>query len=278
MKKTILSVFFTGFISLAFSQVDIPAPSLTQHIKQDFGLSSIELTYSRPSLRGRDMIGVAVPWGILWRTGANAATKIKFNDPVEILGHQVEPGSYAIYTIPAKNGDWTFVLNKGFDNSGVTGYKESEDVFRQKIKAGKNKKEVESLTMQFADLRRESCVLKIKWENFILEIPIKVDITDELRAQVEKALQSDKKPYWQAAHFYAEWDNNNAKALEMMNAAISKMENPPFYMLYYKAVLQKDLGDKAGALKTAQKSLELSKVANDNAYIFKNEKLIKNLK
>ena len=278
MKKVFLSILFTGFISFAFAQVRMPAASPTQYIKQDFGLSSIELTYSRPGLKGREMIGQVVPWNVLWRTGANAATKIQFNDAVEILGHKVDAGSYAIYTIPQKNGEWTLVLNKGFDNSGVSGYKESEDVFRAAVKAGKNASKVETLTMQFSDVKPESCVLNIKWESFALKIPITTNVKDKLRAQIEKALQSDKKPYWQAAQFYNDLDNNKAKALEMINGAIAQSEKPPFYMVYYKASIQKDLGDKKGALATAQQSLELSKEAKEGSYILLNEKLIKELK
>jgi hypothetical protein len=278
MKKTFFTFLCSGFITIAFAQVRMPAASPTEFIKQDFGLSSIELTYSRPSLKGRKIMGEIEPWNVMWRTGANNATKIKFNDPVEILGHQVDSGSYAIYTIPQKNGEWTLILNKGFNNSGVSGYKESEDVFREKIKAGKNAMKVETLTMQFSDLAPESCSLNIKWEDFALKIPITTKIKDRLRAQLESALQSDKKPYWQAAQFYNDMDNNKVKALEMINGALGESEKPPFYMVYYKAKIQKDLGDKKGAIATAQKSLELSKEAKNDTYVLMSEKLMKELK
>ena len=278
MKKLLFTIACFGFVSLAFAQIRMPQPSPTQYIKQDFGLSSIELTYSRPGVKGRTMIGDVEPWNVLWRTGANAATKIRFNDPVEIFGHAVDSGSYAIYTIPQKNGEWTFILNKGYNNSGVTGYEESADVFREKVKAGKNAAKVETLTMQFSDVKPETCILNIKWENFSLQVPIKVNIKDKLRAQFEEALKSDKPPYSQASQFYADWDNNKSKALELLDKAIAQTKNPMFYMVYAKAKLQKDLGDKKGALATAQQSLELSKAAKNDAYILLNERLIKDLK
>ena len=278
MKKFFLTILSAGFISFGFSQVRMPAPSPTEFIKQDFGLSSIELTYSRPSLKGRKIIGEVEPWNVMWRTGANAATKIRFNDPVEISGHKIDSGSYALYTIPQKNGDWTFILNKGFNNSGVSGYNESEDVFRGKIKATKNSSKVETLTMQFSDLKSESCVLNIKWEDFALQIPITVHVKDKIRTQIESALQSDKKPYWQAAQFYNEYDNNKAKALEMIDAAIAQTDKPQFYMVYYKAKIQKDMGDKKGAMATSQKSLDLSREAKNDTYVLMNEKLMKELK
>ena len=278
MKKTILSVLALGMISLASAQVNIPAPSPAQTIKQDFGMASIELTYSRPSVKGRTIMGDLEPWNVMWRTGANAATKITFNDDVEVFGHKVTPGSYAIYTIPQKNGEWTFILNRGADNSGVSGYKESEDVFREKVKVGKNPGIVETLTMQFSDVKAESCFLNIKWADFSIKVPITTNIKDRVRAQIEEALKTDKKPYWQAAQFYADMDKNYAKALEMIDGAIAQAPTPPFYMVYYKAVVQKDKGDKKAALATAQQALQLAKDAKNDAYVLLNEKLIKGLK
>ena len=256
----------------------MPAPSPTQFIKQDFGLSSIELTYSRPSLKGRNVFGTVVMYDSLWRTGANSATKIKFNDPVEILGHKVDTGIYAIYTIPHKNGEWTFILNKGFNNSGTSGYNESEDVFRQEIKSTKITNKIETFTMEFTDIKAGSCNLSIRWDNVVLNVPIMEDIKDKLRSQLESALSSDKKPYWQAAQFYNEYDNNKPKALEMVNDAIAQNEKPPFFMVYYKAKIQKEMGDKKGALATSKESLKLSQDAGNGEYVLMNEKMIKELK
>jgi hypothetical protein len=280
MKKALFPFLFCAFISISgISQVKMPASSPTQFLKQDFGLSSIELTYSRPSLKGRDVFGNVVLFDSLWRTGANAATKIKFNDPVEILGHQVDSGSYAIYTIPHKNGDWTFVLNKGFNNSGVSGYQQSADVFREKVKSNKLQGfKVETFTMEFSNITAEACDLSMLWDDVIVNVPIKTNIKDKIRAQLESALSSDKKPYWQAAQFYNDFDNNKAKALEMINAAIKENAKPPFYMVYYKAKIQADMGDKKGAIASAKQSIELSKEAKSSDYVLLNEKLINSLK
>lgn len=279
MKKVISAILFSAiFVNPVVSQVRMPAPSPTEYIRQDFGLSSVELTYSRPSLKGRNVFGNVVLYDSLWRTGANAATKIRFNDPVEILGHQVDTGSYAIYTIPHKNGEWTFVLNKGFDNAGVAGYKQSDDAFRVNIKSHKIAEKVETFTMQFINIKPESCDLTLKWDNVQVNIPITVNIKDKLRAQIESALSSDKKPFWQAAQFYNEYDNNKQKALEMVNEAIKQSGTPPFFMVYYKAKIQKDLGDKKGAIESAKQSMQLAKEANNSDYVLLNEKLIKELK
>lgn len=279
MKKVFPAILFSAiFASPVVSQVRMPAPSPTEFIRQDFGLSTVELTYSRPSLKGRNVFGNVVLYDSLWRTGANAATKITFNDPVEILGHQVDTGSYAIYTIPHKNGDWTVILNKGFNNAGVAGYKQSDDLFRINIKSHKIAEKIETFTMQFINIKPESCDLSLKWDNVQVNIPIKINIKDKLRAQIETALSSDKKPYWQAAQFYNEYDNNKPKALEMINEAIKQRDTPPFFMVYYKAKIQKDLGDKKGAIESARQSMQLAKEASNSDYMLLNEKLIKELK
>jgi hypothetical protein len=116
------------------------------------------------------------------------------------------------------------------------------------------------------------------WDNVQVNIPITVNIKDKLRAQIESALSSDKKPYWQAAQFYNEYDNNKTKALEMVNEAIKQSGTPPFFMVYYKARIQKDLGDKKGAIASAKESMQLAKEAGNSDYVLLNEKLIKEIK
>ena len=276
MKNLFFSVLCL-FISIGMNaQVKMPAPSPTQTIKQDFAMGNIELTYSRPAAKGRKVFGDLVPFNKLWRTGANGATIIKFSDPVEIKGKKVDTGSYALYTIPGTES-WEIILNKGIKNWGVDGYKESEDVIRIMVEPMKMKTNAESFTMQFADVKPESCELHIMWENTAVAIPITASIREKVKAQIEAAMQTEKKPYWQAAQFYNEYEKNSAKALEYASKAVEA--NPKaFWMWLYKARIQKDMGDKAGALVSAQKSLELATAEKNDDYIKMNEELIKKLK
>lgn len=279
MKKLIswMTALFLCVSSLQ-AQVKMPAASPTEFISQEFGLGSIELTYSRPSLKGRTMIGNIDPWGSVWRTGANAATKIRFTDAVSIDGKKIDSGTYALYTIPEKSGNWIFILNKGVSNWGTTGYKESEDVLRVIVKASKNPVKVETLTMQFSDVKPESIHLNIKWEDFGLRIPITTNIRDRIRTSIEEALKGDKKPYWQAANFYYDYDKNYSKALEMVNAAIAEQKEVPYYMIYQKALIEKAAGDKRAALLTGEKALSAAKLAQNENYVIMCEQLIHSLK
>ncbi|MFT3908277.1 MAG: DUF2911 domain-containing protein [Ferruginibacter sp.] len=276
MKKLLLINFLTFIFLNSFAQVKMPAPSPTQTIKQDFAIGSIELKYSRPSAKGRAVFGELVPYNKLWRTGANAATVISFSDPVEINGKRVDSGSYALYTIPGVES-WEVILNKGITNSGVAGYKESDDVLRFRCEPFKLKKKLETFTMQFGNIKSESCDLDIMWEKTMITINIESKIREKLKAQLEAAALTDKKSYWQAAQFYTEYESNTTKALDNVTKALA--ENPKaFWMWLYKAKIQKEMGDKAGAKESAKKSLELATAEKNEDYIRMNEALLKKLK
>lgn len=207
-------IFLIGFTAASLltatvkAQVSMPAPSPTQTIIQDFGLGKIELTYSRPGIKGRQLFGEKselAPLGKPWRTGANAATRIRFTDKVTIGGKTLDTGRYVIYTIPGK-GQWDVVFSKGTAYPGAEGFKESDDVVRLKATANTIKENVETFTMQFGNIKNESCDLVLVWGNTAVAIPITTNIKDRLRTKLEAALQSDKKPFAQAASYYYEFE------------------------------------------------------------------------
>lgn len=276
------TTFFASLLILLFNiqhagaQVKFPAPSPTQTIRQEFGLGSIEITYSRPSAKGRRVFGDLVPYGKLWRTGANAATKLVFSEPVELEGRKLDSGTYVLYTLPGEES-WEVIINKGIKNVGTDGYKESEDVVRFKVEPIKTKTKIESLTIQFANIRPESCELHLMWEKKMIVIPVTVNLKEKIRAQIEAAMLTDKKPYWQAAQFYNEYDMNFNKALENVNKSIEGNQKA-YWMYLYKAKIQQETGNYSGAVESSQISLALSKEAKNDDYILMNQKLQKELK
>lgn len=193
MKKIIYSLLFMVTAGTTTAQVKMPAPSPTQKIVQDFGLSSIELSYSRPITKGRKIFGDLVSYDKLWRTGANAATTIRFNDAVEIKGKKIDSGTYALYTIPHLD-TWEIILNKGIKNWGVDGYKESEDVARFSVEPSHIKPLVESFTIQFTDVKAMGANLEILWENTAVRLPIApYGMVDRIKTQLDEALKGEKK-------------------------------------------------------------------------------------
>lgn len=279
---TILLVAWTLLIGVVDgnAQVDFPNPSPMQTIVQDFGMTKIHLQYSRPGTKGRKMIGHIEPFDSVWRTGANAPTKIRFFDPVEIQGFKIDTGTYVIYTIPGKKA-WTVILNNGVQNWGSDGYKKKEDVLRFETTRQDSQQFKETLTFEFANVKPESCDLVLSWENWTITIPIKANYKDKLKRQIETNLKSTSPNYWYAAQFYYEYDNNPQLALEMINKAIEgweKVKGKPYWQHHYKAKILKDLGRKTDAIAAAQLSAKQAQEhGNRNNYLKLNEALIRSL-
>ena len=279
--KKILLLAGIALAALAQAQIKVPAPSSTQTIVQDFGAGKIELTYSRPNIKGRSLLksnSDLAPLDKLWRLGANAATKIKFTDNVTMGGKLLDTGIYVVYAIPGQDY-WDVILNKGLTNWGTDGYKESEDVVHIKVKSNKMSTAVETLTMQFAAIQPESCELHIMWGNTAIAVPISTNIRTRLRAQIEKDLNADNvKPsaYQAAATFFLEWDKDLDKAL--VNAKKATAANPKaFYLYLLQAKIEKEAGDKMAAKISAQKCIDLAIIAKNDDYVKQANDLIKKL-
>ena len=271
--------FLSTLVALAFinvnAQLRTPAPSPTQTLKQDFGVSSIELVYSRPGMKGRKIFGDLVPWNKVWRTGANSATRIKFNDDVTVGGHPLKAGEYAIYTVPGEN-EWEIIINKGSANWG-TEYKQEDDIFRVKAKPTKLPFSIETFTMDFSDLTPTSCKLQLMWDNVYVDVPITTDIDKKVMAQINNLMFKDNRPYFSAAMYYAETGRDLNQALDWFNKAIE--QNPTAYYMYYnKASALAKLGRKEEARTTAQKSMQLAREQKNDDYVRLNEKLLATLK
>ncbi|BDQ11530.1 DUF2911 domain-containing protein [Sediminibacterium sp. TEGAF015] len=280
MKKTLLAAALLSSV-MGFAQIRMPQPSTTQKISQDFGMGKIELTYSRPNIKGRAMLkenSELAPLNQLWRTGANAATRIHFSDKVTMGGTTLDTGAYVLYTVPGVDY-WEVVVNKGLNNWGTDGYKQSEDVVRFKVKAAKTNSSTETFTFQFANVEAESIDLQLSWGKVAVSIPISTNVKDRLRAQVESALGAEKvnpNVYQAAANFYYEWDKNYAKALQNVNKATEA--NPKaFWLFLLTAKIQKDMGQKADAKASAEKCISIATEAKNADYVRMAKELISKL-
>ena len=256
-------------------QLKTPAASPGQTIKQDFGISSIELSYSRPGMKGRKIFGDLVPYGQVWRTGANAITRIKFGDDVTIGGQPLKAGEYAIYTIPNEK-EWDIIINKDA-NSWGTDYKQEDDVVRFKVKSIKLDNPIETFTMQFANVMPGSLELHIMWEKTAVIVPITTDIDKKVMAQIDNLMNKDNRPYYQAAMYYLQSGKDLNQALTWFNKAI-ELDPNAYWVYHQKANTLAKLGKKDEAKATAQKSMELAKEQKNEDYVKLNEKLIESLK
>lgn len=243
-------------------KIEFPAASPAATLKQRVGFTDIEINYSRPSMRGRKIFGGLQPYGEVWRTGANNATKVTFSTAVKFGGADVPAGTYALFTIPGET-EWTVILNKVPGQWGAYSYDAKNDVVRVQAAPVKLPWPVETFTISFSDLASESSAsLALYWENVRVAVPVEVDVATTLVPQIEAAMASDaaKKPYFASAMFYYENNLDLKKAAAWMDAAIAEQPDA-FYMVYRKGLILEKMGDKAGALAAATKSLEMSKKA-----------------
>lgn len=275
MKKIILSAIAACTLIVSNAQLKTPAPSPGQTIKQDFGLSTIELSYSRPGVKGRKIFGDIVPYGNVWRTGANNATTLTFGDEVTIGGTKIPAGKYGLLTIPEKN-TWTIIITKQTDVTSPAAYKQDMDVVRVPVAVSKTKKAAESFTMQFANVKPTSCELQIMWDKSAVTLPIATDIDSKIMASIESAMKSEKPPYFQAAMYYMENGKDLNQALTWFNKAVEAQPNA-FWVQHQWANCLAKLGQKNEAKAAALKSKELAIAAKNDDYVKLNDKLLKEL-
>ena len=262
-------------------KIEFPAASPAATLKQRVGLTDITIVYSRPSMRGRKIFGGLEPYGEVWRTGANAATRITFSTPVKFGGADLAAGAYELFTIPSPAA-WTVILQKLPEKAswGAYTYDQKNDTARVTAKPVVTGAPIETFGFAFDNLRDESATLNLAWENTRVPVEIAVDVTGQIVSQIEAAMTADgKKPYFQAALFYLEHNLDLTKAAQWMDAALAEQPDA-FPMLYHKARLLAKQGDKAAAIATARKSIELAAKATGPAkgeYTRLNEALIASL-
>jgi Protein of unknown function (DUF2911)/Tetratricopeptide repeat len=276
MRKSILTIAALAAFVLAEAQLKTPAPSTTQTIKQDFGLGNIELNYSRPGAKGRKIFGDLVPFGKVWRTGANGATTISFSDEVTIGAKKIPAGKYGLLSIPDKD-NWTLIISKQLDVTSPAAYKAESDVVRVSVKPMAVKDRVETFTMQFADIKATSCELQIMWENTAVSLPVTTDVESKVMAQIDNLMNKDNRPYFNAAMYYLDNGKDLNQAVQWFDKAIE--QNPKaFWVHHQRANALAKLGKKEDAKAAANKSIELAKEAKNDDYVKLNEKLLAELK
>jgi hypothetical protein len=277
MKQLLLLLSIAGYFiqPVTAQSIRTPSPSTPQYVKQDFGLSSIELSYSRPGVKGRKVFGDLVPFDKVWRTGANQATTLTFGDAVTIGGTKIPAGKYGLLSIPGAS-EWTLIITHQLDVTSPTAYKPDQDIVRIKATPRQLSFSVETFTMLFADVTSSSCNLQILWDNVIVMLPITTDVDTKIMAQINDAMNKDTHPYYTAAFYYLENGKDLNKALEWFDKALAQ-DPTAFFVAYQKARCQAKMGKKQDAIATAKKGIDLAKQANNPDYVTLNEKLIASL-
>lgn len=261
----VLTVVCVSSVALA-QQVELPRPSPVGKVQQTFGLTDVTIDYSSPGVKGRKIWGGVVPFGEVWRTGANMATKITFSKDVHVGGVAVPAGSYALFAIPNK-ASWTIILNKDWNQSGTSSYKKENDVVRFEVKPQVAPMR-ERLAYVFSDFGIAGGNVDLEWEKLRVSIPVKVNTDAQVTTNVKNMLDNAWAPYNQAARYMLEQKKDYDAGLSLVDKSLQVKED--WFNLWTKAQLLAAKGNYKDAYPTAQKAEQLGEKTPDR-FFFKDE-------
>jgi hypothetical protein len=241
-------------------ELKFPAASPVATLKQRIGVTDLEMTYHRPGMRGRTIFGGLVPYGAVWRTGADSATRLTLSTAATLNGTAVPAGTYELFTIPGAT-EWTFILQAAKERPqwGSYAYDAKNDTVRFTARPVALGAPVESLTFEVSDLRGNTATLALAWEKIRVPVTLEVDTVGTLVPQIAAVMasDSDKKPYFPAAMFYYENNLDLKQALAWLDAGLAAQPKA-YWMIYRKGLVLAKIGDKAAALAAAQESMALA--------------------
>tara|TARA_B100001142_G_scaffold84267_1_gene85461 strand:- start:7783 stop:8634 length:852 start_codon:yes stop_codon:yes gene_type:complete len=262
MKKYITLPFVFILISyFSFSQIQTPQPSPPSTLIQKVGLVDIKIEYSRPSMRGRKIFGGLIPYGEIWRTGANQNSKITFSEDIKIGDVKVLKGTYSIYTKPSIKF-WELILYKKSDNWGLPrNWDESLIALNLKVDSNELPFSIETFTIAINNLNNNGATLDFYWENTIVSFKINTLNREKVISDIKKALNNNPKSqdYYKAAVFYLEENLDINLAKKWIDRCFELRKDTPYWMLQKKSLIYLAYGDKDQALKIANEGLAIAK-------------------
>jgi hypothetical protein len=262
MKKWTLSLLAAGLLTAPATQAqELPDASPRQKLEQDVGLTAFTVNYSRPGKKERAIFGGLVPFGEIWRTGANKATTISFDTPVIFQGEEIPAGRYSLFTKPGEE-TWTVIFNKDTDLWGTGDYDPEKDVARLEVKT-QSVESTENLTIGFDKLRTQGAHFFIKWERTGVFIPLEVPTMRTAMRNIEKALaEAEEAKKWRvyrnAAGFYHNNELDPEKALDYMKQSLERNEES-WYSHWLHAEILASMDSYDDAVNAARQAMEIGK-------------------
>lgn len=263
MKKLIFLLAAGLMAGNAISQ-DLPQPSPFSKVEQTVGLTKISIEYSRPSVKGRTIFGDLVPYGEVWRLGANACTKITASTDFILQGEKIKAGTYAVFAIPNEGGMWQILINTDTEQWGAGNYDATKNVAVVDVKAPEGGAFTENLTISISNVMNNSAVISIAWATTHVDISLDVDTDKIAQANIDEAIKKGEdldKVYYRAASYYYSILNDEKKALVYIQKGLVVKEGHALYFLRAE-ILQKQ-GHNKEALEYAQKAYDLA-MASEN--------------
>ena len=266
-------------VATLHAQIKTPAPSPSAKVMQTIGMTDVTVEYSRPGAKGRSIFAAdgLVPFGQMWRTGANKNTMITFSKPVNFGGTDVEAGTYAVFTKPMAN-QWEVYLYTDTENWGTPSeWTDSKVAAKAMAKTMKMGEKMENFTIMFDELTGDGGNMYLGWENTMAMVPVKVGTDKEATASIEQTLAGPTAgDYYSAATYYFESGKDINKSYDWIKKANAMSgDAQKFWMVRRQALIEAKLGMKKEAIASAKKSMELAKAAGNMDYVRANEKSVK---
>jgi len=275
MKKLLLIAIAFTMSYAVNAQIKTPAPSPSAKLEQAVGLTNVAIDYSRPAMRGRTIFGDLVPYGKVWRTGANLRTTVTFSDDVTVGGKTLKAGAYAIFTIPQAD-KWEVIFYSEHQGGGAPAeLDESKVAARVSAPVYPMPMEIQSFTISIDDVTSGSAVIGILWEKTYVGIAFEVPTDAKVSANIDKVMKGPGfGDYYASASYYFAEGKDIAKAKEWIDKAMSMSDSPQFWQLRQQSLIYAKAGDKKGAIAIAKKSLAASEKAGNADYIKMNKESI----
>ena len=276
MKEIMLCLAVLGMTFTASAQIETPQPSPFSKIEQKVGLTDVTLEYSRPNMRARTVFGDLVPYGKVWRLGANTNTKITFSTDVTVGGKALKAGSYALFAIPNEN-NWDIVFYSNAGNWGAPQeLDESKIVAKVTVETYPMPMTIETFTMNFDDLSSNGATLGIMWANVYTGVKFEVPADKMVSASIDKMMSGPSAgDYYAAAVYYLQEGKDAKQAKTWIDKAMSMTDKPAYFQLRQQSLIYAKAGDKKGAIEIAKKSLAMAKEAGNPDYIKMNTDSLK---
>jgi hypothetical protein len=268
-----LTLLFPFFLSAQFVA---PAASPAAETKVEVGYTNLSISYHRPNVRGRVIFGELLPWSKIWRAGANENTILTVDGPVTIGETEIPEGSYSLFLIPEKEGNWTWVINSDTENWGARDYDRRHDIVRVPAKPRKLTERIETLEYRWLNVDPQSVDLTLEWEWQRLSLPISLPTEDQVadRASLHLNPAGDPNEYYAIARYYLDNGMSLTKAKAWMDRWAAKKKEQ-FGRTRYQAIIEYKLGNEDKGKRLMQRSLELAREAGNEHYIRMNEQSLK---
>ncbi|REH50407.1 hypothetical protein C7448_10418 [Tenacibaculum gallaicum] len=280
MKKILLSLFVVAISTNISAQLKTPAPSPAAKLEQTVGLTNVSVEYSRPSMKGRAIFGNLVPFGKVWRTGANKNTIVTFSDDVAIDGKTLKKGTYALYTKPGKDS-WEVIFYSDANNWGTPQkWDDSKVAVSTTAKVEAMPMKIETFTMSVDNLTNDSAVLGILWENAYVGVKFNTPTDKAVEKNIAQVMGGPSaNDYFSSAVYYLQEGKDINKAKNWINKAVDMTKDQPrFWYLRQQSLILAKAGDKKGAIKAAKASLAGAEKAGNADYVKMNKEFIAEMK